>query len=1852
MIPTSMPTTSVPTEAPLARASFPPTIAPTLAPSLSPTPHPTLGPTGAPAPTVSQAPTQSLAPTSSESPSIVPTFLPTLLPSSAPSSVAPSVSPSTSTAGPFTQSYDTPSTGFAITFYQRARENGFSDPNDILNPWLVETYYTINGFTYLRAFARGLPQGDELDLSDLMINISGIPPGMVYNPSDGRIYGSPTRVGSYFITLNAQPRDQSVASAAGLQLLESARIEDIIVEVTLPLNVPECQVDNDCDSFPNTFSYEWGQDQYAQLSSTSYRRWRESVPSSFGNNPCDAWGEYFYSYNGYTYYTYTRFGGICPSIRRSNCQIRCCNIEKVPLELKPGFVTRAVYKTTGTYGTNINSIPVWPGNSDNWFSPCEWCGGPETDHGCIRCIQGWGKDENGKCIPCYNKPMMTIDNDGFCVPCGCPQGTYISSGCRGDGRFYDETAEMSYTSTQEGRRITGSPMMCSLCKLGCNGAAEINSYFTERCESTGFLNNFCTPCSTCFSNNFRIRGCEASNSTRSDIECRSCLTCDFSNQYESAPCTPTSDRLCINATDPCDLETEYEIAPKTLTSDRICTPYVRSPCLSIEWESAARSPTSDRYCSPCTICSEVDSLQFEAVECSPTSDAICAQTTPCPAGTYEYSAPTATTDRDCEQITTCEAGYYARNPGNNLSNTECAQCGTCNSGEYILQECNTTSNTVCETCSSTCPPRTIRTGACVPEATANFICEPCANLTCSPGFRRVGQCGLTISGIYLNNFSCVPCSSQDLCTTDEYLTGNCGGDSPENDPTADYSCQICGNIDCPEFTQRLEGSCTNESQSFSCEPCPTSCQSDEFYVENSTIHPTTCECRSCRNACDHRPGYFSNHPTNCQFVPEPIRCTKCQVCAAGSFLSSGCTATEDTVCSPCSERCEPNQFITNLNNCSAEAMESFATVCIQCSTCPLGKFLVLDCTDDADVTCDDCITNCSFGEYLENTCDAFTTPDTQPICRPCPTGRYYSGAISGGLDVQCPLCEDPNDCTASGFFFNGSCTNTSSGICTPCNVCTPGSYVRVACGGNQDVQCEACADGTFTSTINANVCTPHTVTHCPNDDFYVYPSLVSDGRCNITTSPSFSPTSLPSQAPSGSGCQAGQYVEVVNGISGLSCVSCEHGTYQSENEFLGNSCMPWQRCGAGFYAVNGTSIRDITCVECEEEFFQPLTSAFITPEACTPISLPCTVGTYEALTPTKTSDRECRACTRCDLDHEFEAHACSGSDDTQCQLQSQCSLAVGTYESSPATATSDTVCSNISMCNLTQYEIEVPTATTDRLCKNCTACDPNRIQVRECGNQSDTVCSARCGPGWYGGTNGACSRCTLGNRDSSCGAGGFCPRAVDIVLVADGSAAISTSSHGGNSSNSDIMFRSMTNLVTEITQSGSDLIRMSILMSGSTESMSHTEFMNSTNRTSILAAVDDLIRYTPAVSWTAADTLLLLQRYVESRLNSSPVVVIQFLEGSVEVDSILHNVAGNFEASLGSQVHRYIIRVNGNVDTTGVTSNYLAGDDGIVYNADSWTYLDSYQTMAREITEVAVLSSCSWDEYMKSPCSSMGDLSCIFLTSTLTTTVTTTATFTQTTSATTTPTTTTISSATTIQETTPDPCPRVCGASTIDSIACDRNGNCLSCDSDKILIHGTCISAISCIRRKIEYGRLMNQSCRCSNSHCHKCYRTADGEICRRCRDGWYLRDGDCYEDCPANQTLSGVSLWGRRCLDPFTCKSNRILELDVNFGCKCPNQDCHTCLYVAQERGDRCVNCRNSKFLFNNTCLDSCDGLDGMISYIPAGSYGRQCRPSFSCVDGVDQQGLACRCPKALRNQGCPHCVYRADDTVGCLDS
>eukprot|EP00043_Microstomoeca_roanoka_P014701 m.146299 g.146299 ORF g.146299 m.146299 type:complete len:824 (+) comp16083_c0_seq1:126-2597(+) len=194
-------------------------------------------------------------------------------------------------------------------------------------------------------------------------------------------------------------------------------------------------------------------------------------------------------------------------------------------------------------------------------------------------------------------------------------------------------------------------------------------------------------------------------------------------------------------------------------------------------------------------------------------------------------------------------------------------------------------------------------------------------------------------------------------------------------------------------------------------------------------------------------------------------------------------------------------------------------------------------------------------------------------------------------------------------------------------------------------------------------------------------------------------------------------------------------------------------------------------------------------------------------------------------------------------------------------------------------------------------------------------------------------------------------------------------------------------------------------------------------------------------------------------------------------------------------------------------------------------------------------------------------------------------------------------------------------------------------------------------------------SCRCTldKDNCFSCsvsVITGEDLACARCRNSRYLRTDDftCVtaEMCPPGAALVGSGGYGRRCSAPFTCVDgvddngypcecpssctscvygqgvnnvtclachsdyyliqteclprgtcirNHIEGSPTNEACDCGIESCHRCRIIKATGEVDCTHCRDSKYLFEQQCLNACPSPEVAVG---AGfsTFGRYCHP------------------------------------------
>lgn len=236
--------------------------------------------------------------------------------------------------------------------------------------------------------------------------------------------------------------------------------------------------------------------------------------------------------------------------------------------------------------------------------------------------------------------------------------------------------------------------------------------------------------------------------------------------------------------------------------------------------------------------------------------------------------------------------------------------------------------------------------------------------------------------------------------------------------------------------------------------------------------------RCCRNPCP------ANH-----YCPGDGGTVLCKGCPGGQYKSGGCDGcTQDTQCATCQinyycpgdtglyscppyHQC-PREGMVWPEPCPACVNNTYsmgACSCSPCSTCPLGKVVIANCTSTSNIQCGDCPSHM----YMPS--DRVGSSLSECLCKPGTYGSYAAGCRA------CSVCVNS--------FKMYSCTPTRD---TQCAQCPTNSTLMVAQGTSyMDCACKPGFSGRVTSP-NTTTCTP-----CPKNMYC--PGINAVKKCACST---------------------------------------------------------------------------------------------------------------------------------------------------------------------------------------------------------------------------------------------------------------------------------------------------------------------------------------------------------------------------------------------------------------------------------------------------------------------------------------------------------------------------------------------------------------------------------------------------------------------------------------------------------------------------------------------------------------------------------------------------------------------------------
>lgn len=310
-------------------------------------------------------------------------------------------------------------------------------------------------------------------------------------------------------------------------------------------------------------------------------------------------------------------------------------------------------------------------------------------------------------------------------------------------------------------------------------------------------------------------------------------------------------------------------------------------------------------------------------------------------------------------------------------------------------------------------------------------------------------------------------------------------------------------------------------------------------------------------------------------------CAALSSCAPGSYVEHEGTAASDRACATCAA-----------GTFSAQAN---ATACAAWTTCAAGSHVGVPGTAIADAVCAACPggtfsstddaaacapwSDCAAGQYVstagspvsDRTCQAcadgeYSTDLNASACQPagaCPAGHRQTAPATPTSPVQCAACEAGTYCPG-GDGAQITCADgtwdddgSAASPCIAWTACSPGFHVVADGSTVADRTCAACADGSYSDTVNAAACLPV--------------GVCAAGEVQISAG---SRTAATVCEP----CDAGTYCAGDTAPR----LACTGGSWDHDAS-AATACAAWTDCAAGQYVVAaGSAIADRSCAACAD----------------------------------------------------------------------------------------------------------------------------------------------------------------------------------------------------------------------------------------------------------------------------------------------------------------------------------------------------------------------------------------------------------------------------------------------------------------------------------------------------------------------------------------------------------------------------------------------------------------------------------------------------------------------------------------------
>eukprot|EP00912_Choanoflagellata_sp_UC4_P001603 UC4_evm5s1019 len=972
-------------------------------------------------------------------------------------------------------------------------------------------------------------------------------------------------------------------------------------------------------------------------------------------------------------------------------------------------------------------------------SLCKTCSADRNT--CVACVTGSSLQDDGSCtracpIEYYSKSSVETN---ICTKCKnrCASNEYEAQNCSqttnreckecGVGCEVCATHRKKCLQCRDGLLSLPDGESCvkicpdgyfkfkNMCKL-CNPFCEAG--FFEASECTPFTNRRCEKCSSCFGSwqatkeKYRnIKDLWKNYQTEAlPFE----LDHTFYKQFKIGGCNVGAlgmgqDTICSDRT-LCQVGGKYNVRDKRWENIESHGQFAFSEG-DIE---------KDRVCLPCRTCRNGT---YDTGGCDGDIDTICKSWEKCGNNKkYDFLLHPGKTDKILFNASYKE--WAAPNPFEGGAKSYCSACKACDDGSFSSESC-VLDKSMC-TSHRKCIPEFEEVRA-VGTRTSDAVCQPrigkeCSVISCPDGqYLETGMCEASS-----------PPKGYCRAVREKCPAGAFQRRPPTN--TSDRLCAECSTCDglITEGSGNYKSKRCTATEDTQCTPW-SSCPNGYFEVDRGTAERDTicAKCNTCDGPFFKSGGCISlseqsllgtkrDHDTICspwrictdlEFeIRAPTHdtdrvCKDCTACPVGFHKIGGCYDTVDTICEPHS-KCPVSQFKIRDGNSVLD------TECQACTTCPEGQYAKYPCSDFQDTICE-----------FWSKCGVEDVEDFRVI--PSPTKNRKCVSCFSGEDCDLPECdtrcrilrieEQESNCTSGEYTLQ-------NGSCATCKKCDFGEYNAGGCRASLDRECRKWS------------------AHCPMGQ---YPSRLGssseDTRCSICS------TCPDSFFPSG-GCS--DMFVVSNSLmsyGGGSQTVSDKSVWKMYSADFNNTFLGWLK--KGYSSLRGD---DTKCVETKKCFgLREINKMVIdrskladgaiiqiktwVPENGTPLGA---VPSYIFRTGNVGADVLCKQCTECPFG-QFQYGGCSGVENTLCQQHTKCRQ--DQYEAVPPTKYSNRVCNDCHTCtgqtfktggcdgltdtictpwslpqkdtfgNQVEFLIKPGTATTDRKFQKCKLCGINEI---------------------------------------------------------------------------------------------------------------------------------------------------------------------------------------------------------------------------------------------------------------------------------------------------------------------------------------------------------------------------------------------------------------------------------------------------------------------------------------------------------------------------------------------------------------